>query len=293
MIQPPTHRDRRLGITLVLGAIFLFTAMDALAKHLSASYPPLLVVWARYAGQMVLVLVLLAPRLGRVMRTRHPVLQTLRSALQFGATAMFFLALPHIGLAEATAIMDINPVLITLGAALFLGERIGPHRAAGIGVALVGALIVIRPGAGVFSPWALLPFAGAFCYAGFALMTRRISQSDGIWTSMLYAALIGTLISSALMPLVWVPVAMTDLWGFALIGALGAAAQLCLIAGFSRAEAGTLAPFGYVGLVFAAGWGWLIFDQFPDVWTVVGALVIVGAGLYVWGRESAAARGVR
>ncbi|MCP6198955.1 EamA family transporter, partial [Klebsiella pneumoniae] len=86
-----------------------------------------------------------------------PLLQVGRGLTQLASIGLFFTALPFIGLAEATAIMDINPVLITLGAALFLGERIGPRRVAGITVALVGAMIVIRPGAGVFQPAALLP----------------------------------------------------------------------------------------------------------------------------------------
>lgn len=279
------------GIALMLLAILVFTLMDALAKHLIGSgYSPLQVVWARYFGQTVLVLALFAPRLGQVMRTRHPGLQALRSLFQFGATALFFASLGHIGLAEATAIMDINPVLITLGAALFLGERIGRRRLAGIAAALFGALIVIRPGLGVFSPAALLPLAGAFCYAGFALATRRVGRDEDLRTSLIYAALFGTLITSALVPFAWRPVAMADLWGFVLIGALGSFAQICLIRAFTIAEAGAIAPFGYTGLIFAAVWGWLFFGALPDGATVVGALVIAAAGLYVWHREATLAR---
>lgn len=151
------------GILLVLASIAMFTLMDALAKHLSQSYPSLQVVWARYAGQTVLVSLFFLPRMGSVLRTRRPGLQLLRSLLQFGATAFFFLSLAHIGLAEATAITDVNPVLITLGAALFLGERLGPRRIAGVIMALIGAMIIIRPGMGVFQPAALLPLACAAC----------------------------------------------------------------------------------------------------------------------------------
>ena len=286
----PSFTPAGRGILFCLAAVLLFTLMDSLAKHLSGSYPPLQVVWARYAGQALLVFVILLPQGTAVLRTRLPGLQAVRSVLQFGATACFFMALPHIGLAEATALTDLNPVLITLGAALFLGERIGPRRLAGVVAALIGAMIVIRPGMGVFQPAALLPLCTAFCYAGFALVTRVVGERESIWTSLFYTALFGTVIASALMPMIWAPVAPRDLWGFAGVGVLGTVAQLCLIRAFTLAPASVIAPFGYLGLIFASLWGWLFFDQLPDRWTVLGAGVIVAAGLYVWLRESVARR---
>lgn len=289
----PSFTPQTRGILLCLLAVFTFTVMDALAKYLSRDYPPLQVVWARYAGQAVLVFMILLPMGRRVMVTRFPLMQAARSVLQFGATACFFLSLPYIGLAEATALTDLNPVLITLGAAFFLGETIGLRRVLGVVAALVGALIVIRPGMGVFQPAALLPLATAFCYAGFALLTRVVGDRESIWTSLFYTALFGTVIGTLLMPLVWTPIAARDLWGFVGVGLLGTTAQLCLIRAFTLAPASVIAPFGYVGLVFASFWGWVFFGQVPDRWTVLGALVIVGAGLYVWARESAAARSLR
>jgi len=289
MTNAPQSSPTR-GILLMILAILLFTAMDATAKGLIARYPAPQVVWTRFAGQLLIVVILLGPRLGRMMRTRFPVLHFWRSAFQFGATSFFFLSLPHIGLAEATAITDINPVLITLGAALFLGERLGPRRIAGVVVALIGALIVIRPGGGVFTWWAVLPLCCALSYAGSAILTRRIGTQESVWGSMIYAALFGTIVAGAALPFVWQPIALPDLWKFALIGCLGTGAQLCIIRSFSITEAGIVAPFAYLGIVFAAGWGILLFDQWPDRWTVIGALVIVGAGLYVWHRETVVAR---
>jgi drug/metabolite transporter (DMT)-like permease len=271
-------------------AILLFTAMDATAKGLIQRYPAPQVIWVRFAGQLVIVLLLLRHHLGPVLRTRFPVLHFWRSAAQFGATTFFFLSLPHIGLAEATAIADLNPVLITLGAALFLGESFGPRRLAGVLVALVGALIVIRPGTGVFSWWALLPLLCAVSYATSALLTRKIGAQESVWASMVYAALFGTIVAGAALPFVWQPVATQDLWLFLLVAGFGTAAQLCIIRSFSITEASVVAPFAYLGIVFATVWGIVIYDQWPDRWTVIGALVIVAAGLYVWHRETRAAR---
>jgi drug/metabolite transporter (DMT)-like permease len=278
------------GIALMILAIFFFTAMDATAKGLIEHYPAPQVIWARFAGQLILVLLFLNVRLGPVLRTQFPVLHLWRSMAQFGATAFFFLSLPHIGLAEATAIGDTNPVLITLGAALFLGERLGPRRVAGVIVALIGALIIIRPGAGVFTWWALMPLACAISYATSALLTRKIGARESVWASMVYASLFGTIVAGAALPFVWAPVAASDLWKFGLIACLGTAAQLCIIRSFSITEAGIVAPFAYLGIVFATFWGAVLYGQWPDRWTVIGALVIVGAGLYVWHRENRASR---
>ena len=271
-------------------AVFLFTTMDATAKALIERYPAPQVIWVRFAGQLALVLVILGPRLGPVLRTRFPVLHFWRSASQFGATTFFFLSLPYVGLAEATAIADLNPVLITLGAALFLGERLGPRRLAGVVVALLGALIVIRPGAGVFTWWSLLPLCCAVSYATSALLTRKIGAQESVWASMVYAALFGTLLAGVALPFVWQPIAAADLWRFGLIALLATGAQLCIIRSFSITEAAVVAPFAYLGIVFATIWGVVLFDHWPDRWTVLGALVIVGAGLYVWHRETRAVR---
>ena len=276
------------GILLMLAAIALFTGMDAIAKGLVAEYPTLQVVWARYTGQTVLVALWLAPRLRQLLRTRYPKMQALRSAFQFGATAFFFFSIGWIGLAEATAITDINPVLITLGAAVFLGEKLGPRRIIGVLVALCGAMIIIRPGSAVFSLTALLPLGCAICYAGYAIATRWVGRNEDAWTSLIYAALLGTLLTSAIMPFVWQPIAAGDVLRFLALGFLGAGAQFLLIRAFTTAEVSAIAPFGYMGIVFATFWGALLYDEFPDRWTIIGALVIVGAGLYVWHRETRA-----
>lgn len=278
------------GIVLNLSAIFVFSMMDALAKHLvQANYPALQIVWTRYVGQTLILSVLIAPRAASLLATRHPVFQAARSVAQFGASAFFFLSLGKIELASATTLADLSPLLITLGAALFLGESIGPRRLIAIAIAIAGALLVIRPGSDIFSPAALLPLACACSFATFALLTRAMGPGEGLLTSLFYAALFGTLISSAILPFIWVPVAMGDLWAFVLIALLGTLAQVFLIRAYARASAAAIAPFGYSGILFATIWGLVFFGERPDRLTILGALVIVGAGLYVWHREAHAA----
>ena len=281
--------DQGLGILLVCLAIFTFTLMDATAKYLTQHYHPAQVVWARFAGNLLLVAAIYRGRFWAQMRSRQPMLQFWRGVTQIASVGLFFTSIQYIGLAEATAIMDVNPVLITLGAALFLGESIGWRRAIGIAAALIGALIVIRPGAGVFQPAAILPMIGAFTYAAGALLTR-IVRFDSTATSVLWSAVMGTVVSTAVLPFFWQAPQLEHLWAFVLIGIFGTISQTLLIKGFSLAEAGAAAPFGYTGLIWAGMWGWLFFGQIPDRWTITGAMIIVGAGLYVWARERAGPR---
>ena len=287
---PKTSGSTSRAIGLMVTAILLFTMMDAVAKGLLSRYPTPQVIWARFTGQLIFVLLILRGRVGPVLRTRFPWLHLARCACQFGATGLFFTALGYIGLAEATALTDTNPVLITLGAALFLGERLGPRRLIGVATAMLGAMIIIRPGFGVFTLAALLPIGAAICYSGNALITRFVGRNENAWTSMIYASLFGSVVLGGVQPFIWTAIQPGDWLLFGLMGALGTGAQLCLIRSFSTAEASVVAPFAYLGIVFAAIWGALIYSEYPDFWTIVGALVIIAAGLYVWHREARIAR---
>lgn len=278
-------QSSRQAILYMVSAMLFFTLMDASVKALAPRIGVIPSLWARYAGQMVLVLILVLPRLRRVARTKYPRLQLLRSLMLMGATWFFFIGISRIPLTDASALMAVNPVLITLGAALFLGEALGPRRILGIAIALVGAAIILRPGTGLFQPAALFPLAAAACYSTYALLTRRVGPDEDVWTSLLYTGLVGTVILSALVPAYWQP-PDARAWGLiVLVVGFGTMGQLSLIRAFSQGEAAMLAPYAYCGLGFAAVWSAVFFGEYPDIWTVLGALVIAGAGLYVWHRE--------
>lgn len=278
----PTQR----GIAFMVLAAMFFSSMDAVAKGLVADYPVAQVVWARNILQLVAVMILVSAYGGVAnLKTKYPLSHVYRSLFQILTVSLFFASLQHIGLAEASALADINPVLITLGAALFLGERLTRQRLIAVFLASLGALIILRPGMGVFTAAALLPLGCAVAYAGNALMTRKIGVHETAWTSLFYGALFGSLITSLVLPFVWQNIAASDLWRFLLLGALGTGAQWAAIRAFSLAEAGVIAPFGYLGILFATFWGWTVFGQIPDGATVFGALVIICAGLYVWSQD--------
>jgi len=274
------------GLMQLLCAVLLFTLLDSLAKDLVARYSFIVVLWARMAVQLVLVTLYLRRAFPAHLRTSMPGLHVARALTQVAAGGCFFASLAHIGLAEATALADLNPVFITLGAALFLGERIGIQRIGAVLVALAGAWLIIRPGTDAFSPAAVLPLLCAVFYAVNALITRAVGQTEPVATVMVLSSLIGTGLVSLALPFHIEPVAMADIPRFVAIGMLGTVAQVLVIRAFSTTEASVLAPFGYVGIVFATLWGLIFFGEWPDRMTLAGALVIVLAGLYVWYRET-------
>ena len=270
----------------MIAAIFCFSIMDATVKALAPNVGVLPALWARYAGQMLLVFVLVLPRLRTVVRTKYPKLQFFRSLLLMSATACFFTGLSLIPLSDAAALMSTNPMLITLGAALFLGEKLGVRRIAGIVAAMIGALIIIRPGSDVFSAAALFPLGAAACYSAYALLTRRVGADEDVWTSLFYTGFVGTVLLSILVPFQWQTPSATDVGLMVIVTLAGTTGQLALIQAFTKGEAAMLAPYSYTGLAFAAFWGVFFFSEIPDFWTVVGSLVIAAAGLYVWHRET-------
>jgi drug/metabolite transporter (DMT)-like permease len=131
----------------------------------------------------------------------------------------------------------------------------------------------------------------AISYAASALLTRKVGMTESPWTAMLYGALFGMIVTSILLPGAWQPIAPEDIWLFVTVGCLGTAAQICLIRAFSMTEASILAPFGYAGILLATLWGIVLYDEWPDLLTLLGATIIVASGLYIWHRETQARRG--
>ena len=280
-------RAKTLPILLMIGAVFCFASMDATAKYLMKEIGPAQTIWARYTVQALLVTVLILPKISIYGKTKYPKLQFVRSVALMMATTLFFFAFSRLGLAEASAIFNISPVLITLGAFLFLREQIGPRRVIGILVSLLGALIIIRPGSGVFTIYAILPLGAAIFYSTYSLATRFVGTDESPWTSLFYSAIFGAICYSTYIVFHWNPMSNNALLLTIIIGLFGTAGHICLIRSLTLGEASLVAPFIYTNLLFTTIWGVVLFGNFPDFWTIAGALIIVAAGIYVWARDRA------
>ena len=280
-------RAKTFPILLMIGAVFCFASMDATAKYLMKEIGPAQTIWARYTVQALLVTVLILPKISIYGKTKYPKLQFVRSVALMMATTLFFFAFSRLGLAEASAIFNISPVLITLGAFLFLREQIGPRRVIGILVSLLGALIIIRPGSGVFTIYAILPLGAAIFYSTYSLATRFVGTDESPWTSLFYSAIFGAICYSIYIVFHWNPMSNNALLLTIIIGLFGTAGHICLIKALTLGEASLVAPFIYTNLLFTTIWGVVLFGNFPDFWTIAGALIIVAAGIYVWARDRA------
>jgi len=284
---PENHRH---GIYWMLLTMFLFVSMDTVAKYLTASYPVHQVVWARYIFHVLLLFAWLGPRAPWVLRTRRLGLQLWRSLLLLLTTFFFFTALSFMALVDASVIMFIGPIVLTLLAALVLREHVGARRWSGVVIGFIGALIVIRPGTSMLQPAAVFAVAAACCYALYQITTRQLSYSDAPLTTLSYTALVGALLSSFAAPFGWV---WPDAAGWALmalVGLIGGLGHFCVIKAFQAAPAAVVAPFGYSSIVWSTSFGFVIFEHLPDIWTIFGGTIIIGSGIYILHRERVRSR---
>jgi len=287
LVQDPNDQRPVAAVGFMLLTMLIFVAMDTIAKYLSESLPTGQVVWARYVFNALVLLAIVNRRIGVHLHTQRPWLQLFRAAVLLVTTAFFFLGLRYVGLATASAIMFVSPLIVTLLSAPVLGEAVGWRRILSVLAGLVGALIIFRPGSDALGLAALLPLAAAFGYATYQLATRVVSRSDSTMTTLCYTAAVGAVLSNLVLPFGWIwPTPQQWLW-MAAMGALGCIGHFTLIRAFTLANAAVAAPFTYTALIWATLFGYLTFGDLPDLWTVVGAAVIVAAGLYILYRERA------
>ncbi len=282
--------DTRLnGILMMLVACTFFTVLDAVAKTLSHTLPPLEVAWFRYLVHMLLLVGLLAPRPARLLpalRTRRLGLQVLRGTFLLGSTVFNFIALHHLQLAETTSINFAGPLVITALAGPMLGEWADRRRWMAVAAGFVGVMIVVQPGSGALAFEAVYSVAAMACNAVYVILTRRLAPTENSMGLLLYSAVVGTVVLTPAMPAVWVTPADLTTWGLIVaLGALGAIGHFFLIRGHAYAPASLLAPFGYSQIIGAIAAGYLVFNQLPHTSTILGSVVIVCSGLYILKRE--------
>lgn len=274
---------------LVLFAAACFVGMTSSVKYLSDTLSTPQIVWGRYATHFIVVLVILKISGVALLATDRPALQAARSLFMFGATALSFLALRYLPLAEVAAIMFLTPMLVTALAAVILREAVGVRRWMAVVIGFLGALIIIRPGIEAFHVAALAAVGCTACYAFYQITTRIVRDSAPPLVSLFYSSLAGTAVSTAALPFFW---STPDLQGWvlmALSGAFGAIGHLAVIAALGRAQASFVTPFSYSQLIWATIAGYALFGDLPDLWTFIGAGLIATSGLYVVHRERARA----
>lgn len=283
---PPNRR--LVGIALMCGTLAFFACLDTSAKSLARlGVDPLLSTFMRYAVSVVLVTLFVNPVTSPgVARTNRLGLQTLRSLLLFGSTALNFLALRHLQLAETLSIQFATPLMVALLAGPLLGEWSSPRRLAAIAIGFLGVLVIVRPGVGEVQPAVLLSIGNMLCYAFYVVTTRMLAATDSTATTMFYSGFAGLALMSPLLPWIWTDPAAWPVWALLVgVGLFGTMGHWLLVLAHARAPANVLAPFIYTQLVWSVLLGYLVFGDVPNRWTLIGASIVVGSGLYLLAQE--------
>lgn len=273
---------------MILGATFLFACQDAITKKLSTEFPPAVIIMVRFWVMIVYAAIFLRFKgvpLRRSLASRRPVLQVFRSIVLVVEIGFFIVALRTLSLAEIHSLMATFPLMATAISIPLLGEKVGLRRWMAVAVGFAGVLIILRPGYGVFDFGAVYGLITAALFALYTVLTRLVGRTDSSEMSFFYFALVGMVSSSVIGVFVWVPPNAVEWLMIAGIGVSSSFAHLMLIMALKFADAAVLQPFNYMLLVWAVLVGYVVFDDLPDLWTVVGAAVIVSSGLYTLYRE--------
>jgi drug/metabolite transporter (DMT)-like permease len=284
-VHPTAASRTGLGVTLIVLMALCFGTMDTLTRRLGATLPVLLLLTSRYAFQAIVMALWLARSRQHGLKTAHPRFQLLRGSLLLATSALSFYGVQLMPVPEFTAITMLTPVLVTLLAAWLLHEPVSALRWVLVAGGFVGALVVIRPGSGLFGWVVLMPLTGACTYAAFQVLTSRLAALESPYTTHFWTGAVGTSILLPLLlaspidaPAVLATATAGELALLLAIGALGTGGHLLLILALGMAPASKLMPFIYVQIGVAALLGWLVFNQLPDAWGWVGMAIISVCG---------------
>ena len=289
-----------LGVGLAILTSLLFAGQDSISKHLADHYAPEFFLAIRFWAFLAFAMVFAAIRapggiLGALKAPRSIWLQLARGTLIIVEIWIFTYALTYIQLADLMAIFSFSPLLTTALAAIFLGEKVGWRRWVAVGAAVLGVVVILQPGSGVFGVGALLGLLSAFLYSCYTLLTRVTGRTDSIESSLLYFALVGAVAMTPAGLAVWGEqnVAPIDWFWIFVLCCTGIAAHWALTKALSWAPASTLQPFSYIGVAGSILVAVVILGERLETTTLTGVTLIVAAGLYALHRERIRAKEAR
>jgi drug/metabolite transporter (DMT)-like permease len=282
-----SSKNRKIGIALVTLTTLMFASLDTSAKWLVLSLPVLQVVWMRFFSQVLFTAAVFAPTMGWGMfRVVNLKLQCLRGLILALMTALNFLALQYLQLAETGAIQFSVPILIAVLSSWWLKEKLDVASWIAILVGFAGVLVIIRPGSHAFHPAIFLSVMNAFLYAGFNMLTRRLAASENPVSTQLFSAAVSSVV---LAPFAWsqwqTPEGVLTWVIIGLIGVFAGLGHLSVASAHRYASAAFLGPFLYQQILYMTLGGWLVFGQTPDHAVALGAVIVVASGMFLLWRE--------
>jgi drug/metabolite transporter (DMT)-like permease len=279
----PRADNFALGFAFLTLSMFLFAVMDALSRILVATYPVPMILWIRFAFFLLFAAIMIGPSgIGAALRTRIPWLQTGRSVALIFEIGIFILAFRYLPIADVHAVAASTPLIILIFAAALLGERVRLSVWIAVTVGFLGVLLIVRPGLREFEWFHVIPVVGAISWGFYQVLVRLVGRSDSASTTLLWSGLVGFAATSFVGPLFWVH---PDLAGAGLLivsGALGAFAHWTLIKAYEACAIARLQPYNYTLVLWAVIAGFVMLGEFPDLPTLVGAGIVIAAGIYTW-----------
>lgn len=286
-------RNPRLGIWLMIAAVASFAAQDGFSRYLAGEYNTLMVVMVRYwvfAGFVTLLALRRPEGVRAATASRHMRVHVARSVLLVGEICVIVWGYTLIGLIESHAVFAICPLLIAAFSGLILGERIVWQRWLAIGAGMLGVVVILRPGLGVFTPAALLPLASAVMFALYSILTRLTTRDEPTFPSFFWPAVIGAaLVTVAGLPN-WQPVAPADMPLLAIYAGISIFSHWLLLKCYEQIEAARVQPYAYLQIVFVTLIGLTVYNETLSPLVALGAGIIIAAGLYALSLERGAGK---
>ena len=274
------------AIIFNLLAWVMLPIMDGIAKYLSTDLPVLQITWARYFFTVFFTLPIMFFLFKKnLVWTTKPKLQFLRGSILLIANICFFYSISVISLAKALTLAFIAPLIVTAFSPFFLGEKVGYRRWLAVIIGFVGTLVVIRPGFVEINLASIAALITGIMYGFYLIITRKLSSSDNPLLTLLLTGVVGAIIISLIMPIVWVQPSLTQWSLMAAVGIFACIGHFFLILSLKYADASKLAPFSYFEIITNIIIGYYFFGDFPDKWTFLGLFIIVTAGIYIFRRE--------
>ena len=284
-------RNPRLGIWLMVAAVAAFAAQDGFSRYLASEYNTLMVVMVRYWVFAGFVLLLASRRPGGMraaIASRHMPVHVARALLLVGEICVIVWGYTLIGLIESHAVFAICPLLIAAFSGLILGERIIWQRWLAIGAGMIGVIVILRPGMGVFTPAALLPLAAAVMFGLYSILTRLTTRDEPTCPSFFWPGVIGAVVMTVLGLPNWQPVAVADMPLLAVYTVLSIFSHWLLLKCYEQIEAARVQPYAYLQIVFVTLIGLTVYAESLSPLVALGAGIIIAAGLYALSLERTA-----
>ena len=262
-------------------AYFSFSLLDAVQKTAIIYHSVFQILLVKYT--FVLLLSFFESRRKKnytFYKSENIKIQLLRSVLSIIESACFILSFRYLSLADAHSIASLTPVLVVALSAIILREHVSLRTWVAIFIGFIGVLIIMRPGLSIFDPKSLIPLAGAFFLSIYQIVTRKASEKDSTETSLFYTSIVGIFLMGIIGYSFWQPLMDYSILFFIAIGIFFSLGLYFQIIALSMARAGIIQPFHYTLIFWAIILGYIFYDDFPDIPTLIGASVITVSGIY-------------